>query len=116
MNKEMVAAVINYAETQEFGYPEFGILAGELADCVHAAKTEWVYTTTRACAALFKWQAYQFNGEWDQKALTETINWLRQKVLVTDWEKYSPRKTGKPREAKLKGPEYDTERFLNLEP
>jgi len=115
MNTDQVKAVIFYAENIQIG-DEFSMLAGTLADEVHSAGKNWVYTTTRACAALFKWQAFQFNGEWDQAALQEVINWLRFRVIVTDWEQYTPRSTSKPRDSKVKVPAgFETDRFANLE-
>ena len=33
-------------------------------------------------AALLKWQAFQFNGQWDPVALTETYDWMHRASII----------------------------------
>ena len=43
---------------------------------------EPVYTTLEAVAKLIRWQAMQFNGEWDAEALNEVATIGRKKFMV----------------------------------
>jgi hypothetical protein len=124
MNKQEVKAIMQYAVKENFG-ESMSQLAADLADSIHATQSGRVYTDTRHAAALLKWQAHQFNGEWDQKALDETISWMRP-VTITDLPEPEAAKTAmsattasrsekKPRALPAIGdPDYDTQRFGNL--
>jgi len=41
-----------------------------------------VHTTLEAVAKLIRWQAYQFNGEWDSEALNEVATLGRKNFLI----------------------------------
>jgi hypothetical protein len=41
-----------------------------------------VYTTLQVVAAHLRWQAMQFNGEWDAEALNYELQVLRRKVTI----------------------------------
>jgi len=41
-----------------------------------------VHTTLEAVAKLIRWQAYQFNGEWDAEALNEVAVLGRKNFLI----------------------------------
>jgi hypothetical protein len=124
MNKQEVKAVMQYAVQNNLG-DDFAIMSGDLADSIHARTTGPVYTDLRHAASLLKWQAFQFNGEWDQKALDETISWMRP-VTITDLPEPEAAKTAmpaktasrsekKPRKLPAIGdPDFDSGRFGNL--
>lgn len=45
-----------------------------------------VHTTIAAVAKVIRWQARQFNGQWDHPALDEVARIGRKKFLIVDWQ------------------------------
>lgn len=43
-----------------------------------------VYTTLQAVAKVIRWQALQFNGQWNAEALNEVAQLGRKKFLILD--------------------------------
>jgi hypothetical protein len=89
VNMKQLSKVLAIAEHVDFG-DQFALLAGELADAIHASQ-RWgdVPTDAMHVAALFKWQARRFDATWDQPALMECYEWLKMSVNILDLdEKY----------------------------
>ena len=53
-----------------------------------------IVVTTAMVAELIRWQAHQFNGDWDQAALQEVKDAGRRKFVIADPETPIPTLTG----------------------
>ena len=45
-----------------------------------------IHTSLAAVAKVIRWQALQFDGQWDHEALNEIATIGRKKFLIVDWQ------------------------------
>ena len=83
MNKKDLENVMSRAN-RSLPEPGLAVMSGELADRIHADTTGRVMASLEEVTALFLWQAMQFNGDWDMGAVTETMNWVRNRVYIVN--------------------------------